>query len=186
MKEGPTLLRSDETGGEDDCVERYIIFSHELEQFHIFVDPPILIVFLEEVSCNGDVTDRCIEPYIKNFFLELFHWNSYTPFQVTSNALGLESHTGPSLGYSNRVLRPISFLWSCVNPFFKLMLNLRKINEEMNRLSHFRCLFADMTEIVLQFSGGIEGLLAFVTLVSASIRELTKRTCSDNETISQP
>ena len=48
VEEGPSLSGSDERWGEDDSVERYVVFAHELVKFDLFIVlPPSLIVLLE-------------------------------------------------------------------------------------------------------------------------------------------
>lgn len=56
----------------------------------------------------------------------------------------------------------------------------------MDGLSDLWSLFTDMTEVVLQFSGRVEGFLAFITLITSGIREITERTGAYDESISQP
>lgn len=56
----------------------------------------------------------------------------------------------------------------------------------MDCLSDLWGLLADVTEIIFQFSGRVEGLLALVALVSSGIRELTEGTGAYDESISQP
>lgn len=85
-------------------MEGYVIFSHELEELHIVVDPPIFVVLLQQVSGDRDVAYRSIEPYVKYLLFELFNRHSHTPLQVTSDAFWLQAHVCPSLCYGDRVL----------------------------------------------------------------------------------
>lgn len=56
----------------------------------------------------------------------------------------------------------------------------------MDGLSHLWGLLADMTEIILELSGRVEGLLALIALVASGIGELTERTSPYDEPISKP
>lgn len=56
----------------------------------------------------------------------------------------------------------------------------------MDRLSHLGGLFTDVTEVVLELSGRVEGLLALVALVSSGIGEVAEGTGAYDEPISQP
>lgn len=92
VEEGPGLFGGDQRGGEDNCVEGDVVFAHELVEFYVFVLPPLFVVFLEEVGGDGDVADAGIEPDVEHFVFELFDWNRYSPFQVSSNAFGFQPH----------------------------------------------------------------------------------------------
>ena len=50
MKESPSLFGGDQRRREDDCMERHIIFSHELVKPNILILPPFFVVFLKEVG----------------------------------------------------------------------------------------------------------------------------------------
>ncbi len=89
MEEGPALFGGDETGGEDDGVEGDVVFAHELEQLHVLIDPPLLVVLLQQVCSDRDVSDRSIEPHVEDLLLELLDRHRHTPFQVTGYAFRL-------------------------------------------------------------------------------------------------
>lgn len=186
MEQRPPLPRCDETRREDDRMEWYVIFAHELEEFHIVVDPPIFVVLLQQVGSDRDVANRSIEPYIKYLLFELFDRYSHTPFQVTGDAFWLQAHVCPSFCYGDRVFGPFAFFGGGVDPFFKLVLDLWQIDEEMNSWFHLWMILADEAEVIYQFSWGIESFLALVALISSCIRELAEGTGSDNEPISEP
>jgi hypothetical protein len=80
MQEGPALLGGDETGGEDHGMEGDVVLAHELEEFDVLVDPPVLVGFLEEVGSDGDVPYGSVEPDIEDFLFELFDGDCDTPF----------------------------------------------------------------------------------------------------------
>lgn len=71
-------------------------------------------------------------------------------------------------------------------PLFEFRLDLWQVDEEMGSLTYFRGLLADMTEIILEFSGRVECLLALIALVTSGIRKAAEGTSADNESISQP
>lgn len=98
MQKGPSLFGGDQAGGEDDGMEGHVILAHELEQFHVLIDPPILVVLLQQVGGDGDVPNWRIKPYIEYLFLEFLDGDSDTPFQIPGDALGFQSHIGPCLG----------------------------------------------------------------------------------------
>ncbi len=70
VKESPALPGGDEAGGEDDSVERYVIFAHELIQLNVLVHPPLLVVFLQQVCSDRDVPDWSVKPNVKYFLFE--------------------------------------------------------------------------------------------------------------------
>lgn len=53
-------------------------------------------------------------------------------------------------------------------------------------LTNLRSFFANMTKVVLELSGRIESLLAFIALITPCIWEGTIGACANNESISQP
>jgi hypothetical protein len=91
MEESPALSGSNKTGWENDSVERNIIFTHELIQFYILVDPPFFVFLLKEIGSDRYVSDWGIEPYIKYLIFKFFNWHSNSPFQVSRNALWFKS-----------------------------------------------------------------------------------------------
>lgn len=99
VEEGPSLFGGDEAGGEDDGVEGDVVFAHELEELNVLIDPPVAVFLLEQVGSDGDVADGGIEPHIEHLLLELLDRHTHTPFQVTRDALRLQTHARPSLSY---------------------------------------------------------------------------------------
>lgn len=71
VKKSPILFWGDKAWRKDDSVEGYIIFPHELVVFDWGVNPPFLVVFVQQISCDWDVTNGSIEPNIKDFFLKV-------------------------------------------------------------------------------------------------------------------
>ena len=68
MDHGPWALSSDEGCGEEECVERDVIFSHELNQFDIIrLVPPVMVVFSKKLFGNTDITDRRVKPHVEYF-----------------------------------------------------------------------------------------------------------------------
>lgn len=84
-------------------MERNIIFAHELIKLDVvvFIDPPPLVILLKQISRDRNVSYWRVEPYIENLLFELLQRNTHTPFQISSNAFGLEPFLQPTLSYRN-------------------------------------------------------------------------------------
>ena len=186
VEERPALARGDEAGGEDDGVEGHVVLAHELEELDVVVDPPILVVFLQQVGSDGDVADRSIEPHIEHLLLELLDRHSHAPLQVAGDALRLQAHVRPGLSDRDRVLRPLALLRGRVDPFLELVLDLWQVDEEVHGGPHLGLFLADEAEVVDQFRRGIEGLLALVALVAPCVWELAEGAGADDEPIGEP
>eukprot|EP00178_Gracilaria_changii_P017719 TRINITY_DN5050_c0_g1_i1.p1 TRINITY_DN5050_c0_g1~~TRINITY_DN5050_c0_g1_i1.p1 ORF type:complete len:125 (-),score=7.17 TRINITY_DN5050_c0_g1_i1:284-658(-) len=106
MEKSPSLFGRDQRRGENDGMERHVIFTHELIEFDIFTLPPFFVLFLEMIGGYGNVADGSIKPNVKYFIFELLDWNRNSPFQVSCYALRLQTHVNPSVGYADRVRCP--------------------------------------------------------------------------------
>jgi len=183
MKKSPTLLGCNQGGGEDHCVERNVIFTHELIEPDIFVLPPFFVIFLKKIGSNRDISNRSIEPDIKNFVLELLDGNRDTPFEIPGDALGPEAHVDPSICDMNGVWRP--YFRCFVDPCLQLSNDFRKFYEQMGGFLDNRFIFANVTPVVDQFSRGVVELSALITLVSSGLIILTKGAIPNDKSISQ-
>ena len=166
-------------------MERNVVLTHELVKTDITVLPPFFVIVTEQVSCDWNVTDWGIKPDVKNFFLKLLKRNCNTPFQISGDAFGFQSHVGPGFGCWNWVLRPFTLGARLINPLFKVFLNFWQINEEMDSVFKDRSLFADKAMIILHLSWIVEKLLALIALIAPCVFIPTEGTCTTNKSISQ-
>ena len=106
---------------EDDAVENDVILANEVNKASVFILPPLLpwAVFLRisiaEFLGIGDISDRCIEPYVKDLAFGSFDGNRDTPVEVTSDRTRFQTAIEPRLALSVNVGTP--FLVLVENPF---------------------------------------------------------------------
>lgn len=78
-------------------MKRDIVFAHKLIQFYIFILPPFFVLFLQELSCDGDVSNWSIEPDIKDLIFKLFNRDRNPPFQISGDTFIPETHVDPPI-----------------------------------------------------------------------------------------
>ncbi len=85
-------MSAQQGAGEDNRVEGYVIFAHELVKLDVLrVLPPLLPVFLCIAGSNGQVADGGIEPHIEDLVGILLQWDGCAPFEVTGDASTLQT-----------------------------------------------------------------------------------------------
>ena len=72
-----------------------VILSDELEEFSVLRIPPPILPVLCGIGCNGDISDRSIEPNVEHLLVITFLWYRNSPLQVTGYAPFLKAVTDP-------------------------------------------------------------------------------------------
>ena len=87
-------------------MENDIVLPDKMHQFRITVLPPLLPALRQEFLGVGNVTNRSIEPHIKNLSFSPFYRDRHTPIKVTAHGTRLKTTVNPALALAIYIAPP--------------------------------------------------------------------------------
>lgn len=161
-----------------------VVLAHELIQLHLLWVPPPLLPVVSQVSSDGDVPDRGIEPHIEPLLLHTFLRDPYAPVEVSRHASWLETLVQPALADGSRVGGPGTCHRPLGDELFELGGEVVETEEEMVGRDVFWRVLADVA-VGLKKVFWVEEFATSVALVSFGFLIAAMRAGSDYESVGE-
>lgn len=179
---GVGITRSFQRAREDDRVERHVVLAHELVQLDLVRVLPPLFPLGGVVGRNRKVSNRRVEPNVKDLLPESVHRHRDTPFEITGDTPRGKAGLEPRHGDGPAICRPFAPIRDVFGPLFVPLLQFGEVEEKMARFFLDRRVAVEFATRIDEF-GGVEELLASVALVTTSIVVAAVGASSFNKTV---
>ena len=156
-------------------MEHDIILSDEVYKLGILALPPLLPALRKQLLGVRDISDRGIEPHIKNLSVRAFNRYRHTPVKVTAHRTWLETAVDPALALSVDIAPPL--LVSVEDPLRKPFLILVEREIPVLGLLLHELAAAEGRLRVDEFVR-TEGGATLLALVAVSAFSAASRTCT--------
>ena len=174
--------------GEHDAMKDNVVFSYEMNQACLRILPPSLpttILFRIPVTkffSIADISDRSIEPDVKDLSLCAFYRNWYTPIQIPGDSTRTQSSIQPTLTLTVDIGAPFLVLFQ--DPLLKPGLVLVKWEIPMLGGAPYQRMTC-LSVIGIDEFLWRKSCSTFLTLVTISIMVMTSRTFTTDVAIRQ-
>ena len=113
-------------GREYDAVEYDVVLTDEVYEASLWILPPFLPcapflgMCITKFLGVGDISDRCVEPYVEHLAFSSLYRNRNTPVEVACHRTWLKVHVEPAFALTVNIGAP--FCVSFQNPFLQPVL----------------------------------------------------------------
>ena len=163
-------------------MEDDVVLSDKMHELGIFRFPPCLPCLWKKFLSIGDISDRCVKPYIKHLALRALYRHRDTPVQVTADCARLEASVDPALALAIDIASPL--LVTVKYPFRKPLFVLIQRKVPMLGLLLHKLPSAECRLRIDQFIWA-EGCSTLLTLVAIRTLRAATWACTGDITVSK-